>query len=95
MNLLSVLHRPLVTEKSTAGKETRNEVAFEVDPRASKGTIRAAVEEIFKVKVTAVRTLVVRGKTRRFGRTFGRRPSWKKAYVRLKPGDKIEFFEGV
>ena len=62
---------------------------------ANKVEIRAAVQSLFKVTVTDVRTLVVRGKEKRVGRFAGRRPSWKKAFVTLKPGDNIEFFEGV
>ena len=68
---------------------------FEVARDANKVEIRQAVQTLFKVSVTDVRTLVVRGKEKRVGRFSGRRPSWKKAFVTLKPGDNIEFFEGV
>jgi large subunit ribosomal protein L23 len=68
---------------------------FEVARDANKIDVRRAVESVFKVTVTDVRTLIVRGKEKRVGRFSGRRPSWKKAFVTLKPGDNIEFFEGV
>ena len=90
-----ILRRPLITEKSTIHKEMDNQLAFEVDRRANKIEIRKAVENAFKVQVEDVRTMNYRGKTRRMGRSMGRRPHWKKAIVTLKPGQKIEFFEGV
>jgi large subunit ribosomal protein L23 len=90
-----ILRRPLITEKSTIQKEMANQLAFEVDRRANKIEIRKAVEKVFKVQVEDVRTMNYRGKTRRMGRSVGRRPHWKKAIVTLKPGQKIEFFEGV
>lgn len=96
MRIQEVIRRPLITEKSTELRAERNIVAFEVDPRANKIEIRRAVEEQFDVKVADVRVAVVQGKMRRQGRFVGRRPSWKKAYVRLAAGEKpIEFFEGV
>jgi len=79
-DLRQVIRRPVITEKSTIERETRNIVTF---------------EELFDVKVEDVRTLRVRGKMRRVGKTQGQRPSWKKARVRLRAGDSIEFFEGV
>ncbi len=85
---------PLITEKGTAAGEN-NQVVFRVRPGASKDAIREAVERMFKVTVTQVRTLKVLGKKRRRGRIVGMRPDWKKAYVTLKEGDRIEFFEGV
>jgi len=85
---------PVVTEKSSAAYAARKEYAFRVHLDASKGQIRAAIEALFKVTVTDVRTLVVRAKRRTQGRTAGRRPAWKKAIVRLKAGDAIEVFEG-
>jgi large subunit ribosomal protein L23 len=88
-----VVLRPLVTEKATALKDDRNQVSFQVAPDANKVEIRRAVEAIFKVKVTAVRTQVVFGKEKRMGRFVGRRPSWKKAVVQLHPDSKIELFE--
>jgi large subunit ribosomal protein L23 len=104
----SIIKRPLLTEKSSRLRETggaadrhaegdtyAQQVVFEVARDANKVEIRTAVQNLFKVTVTAVRTLVVRGKQKRVGRFSGRRPSWKKAFVTLKPGDNIEFFEGV
>ncbi len=92
------LHRtivgPVVTEKSSAAYAARKEYAFRVHPGASKPQIRAAIESLFKVTVTDVRTLIVRAKRRSLGRHVGRRPSWKKAIVTLKEGDAIEVFEG-
>lgn len=104
----SIIKRPLLTEKSSRLRETggaaerhaegdtyAQQVVFEVARDANKIEIRGAVQSLFKVTVTSVRTLVVRGKQKRVGRFSGRRPSWKKALVTLKPGDNIEFFEGV
>jgi large subunit ribosomal protein L23 len=88
-----IVLRPLVTEKATTLKDERNQVSFQVAPEANKVEIRQAVEAIFKVKVTGVKTQVVFGKTKRMGRYTGRRPSWKKAVVRLGPGSKIDLFE--
>ncbi len=104
----SIIKRPLLTEKSARLRETgggaashaegtdyAQQVVFEVARDANKVEIRSAVQTLFKVTVTGVRTLVVRGKHKRVGRFSGQRPSWKKAFVTLKPGDNIEFFEGV
>ncbi|MBI2155235.1 MAG: 50S ribosomal protein L23 [Candidatus Rokubacteria bacterium] len=90
-----VVVRPLMTEKSMRLKEERNTVTFQVIPDANKVEIRQAVEAIFNVKVSAVRTSTVEGKLKRMGRHQGRRPSWKKALVTLAPGHKIELVEGV
>ncbi|HWP34310.1 MAG TPA: 50S ribosomal protein L23 [Thermodesulfobacteriota bacterium] len=92
-----VIKRPIITEKSTAQREGANQICFEVDPRANKAEIKEAVERLFKVKVVAVNTLRVPGEVRRVGRRAIRtvRPGWKKAYVTLREGDKIEFFEGA
>ena len=90
-----IIRRPLITEKSTIQKEMDNQLAFEVDRRANKIEIKKAVERIFKVQVETVRTMNYQGKRKRLGRTIGRRRHWKKAVVTLKPGQKIEFFEGV
>lgn len=95
MKVHDVIMRPLVTEKSTLGREERNEVVFAVDPRANKHDVRRAVEELFSVRVTDVRTMRMPRKTRRVGRFIGNRPEWKKAIVRLAEGQSIEFFEGV
>jgi large subunit ribosomal protein L23 len=92
------LHRlivgPVVTEKSSAAYQARKEYAFRVHPEATKPQIREAIEKLFNVSVTDVRTLVVRAKRRSYGRHVGRRPSWKKAIVKLKDGDTIPVFEG-
>jgi large subunit ribosomal protein L23 len=85
---------PVITEKSSAAYQARKEYAFRVDSAATKPQIRAAIEQLFKVTVTDVRTLVVRAKRKSYGRYVGRRPSWKKAIVTLKEGDAIAVFEG-
>jgi large subunit ribosomal protein L23 len=90
-----IIRRPLVTEKSTQQKETNNQYAFEVHPKANKIEVQSAVERLFKVKVTQVRTSTVIGKVKRLGRKYGKRPDWKKAIVTLKEGDRIDFFEGA
>ena len=90
-----VVVRPLMTEKSMRLKDERNMITFQVVPDANKVEIRQAVEAIFNVKVSAVRTSTVEGKLKRMGRHQGRRPSWKKAVVTLAPGHKIELVEGV
>ncbi len=90
-----MIKSPLITEKGTLVSEKANQVVFRVRPEATKGAIRDAVEELFKVTVLKVRTINLVGKSRRVGRTAGTRPDWKKAYVTLKEGDRIEFFEGV
>ncbi|MFQ6078019.1 MAG: 50S ribosomal protein L23 [Thermodesulfobacteriota bacterium] len=86
---------PLVTEKSTNQREGQNQYSFKVNKRANKIEIREAVEHLFKVKVTEVRTATMRGKVKRLGRRFGKRPDWKKAIVSVKHGDRIDFFEGT
>ena len=90
-NAHDVLRRPLVTEKSLSRAERRNTYTFEVDPGPNKVQIRTAVEKIFKVTVTGVRTQTCHGKMRRMGRNPGRTADWKKAIVRVKQGDSIEF----
>ena len=104
----SIIKRPLLTEKTTQLRETgggeftygededyAQKVTFEVAIDANKIEVRHAVSKLFNVTVTDVHTQVVRGKRKRVGRYFGRRPTRKKAIVTLKPGDSIEFFEGV
>ena len=97
MNANQIIRRPLVTEKSTIMREAgANIIAFEVDPKANKIQVKGAVEELFKVKVAEVRLFNVRGKMKRMGRWAGKRRDWRKAYVRLKAGEKApEFIEGV
>jgi large subunit ribosomal protein L23 len=93
--IFDVIAAPLVTEKGTMVSEEGNQVVLRVRPEANKEEIRRAVESIFKVKVTKIRTMNYLGKTRRVGRNVGRRASWKKAYVRLASGQRIDFFETV
>lgn len=96
MRIQEIIRRPLITEKSTVEREDKNIVAFEVHRDANKIEVKRAVEAQFKVKVAEVRIARVHGKVRRQGRWQGRRPDWKKAYVRLVEGEKqIEFFEGM
>lgn len=96
MNLDDVLIKPLLTEKTTMLKDEVRQVTFMVDPRANQIQIGNAVEQAFNVKVEKV-NIVRRRPRRRYrqGRVAGQQPGWKKAYVMLAPGDKIEFFEGV
>ncbi|MFZ5942531.1 MAG: 50S ribosomal protein L23 [Bacillota bacterium] len=93
-NPRDIIVKPLVSEKSVAGME-HNKYYFKVDLKANKIDIKNAVEEIFKVKVLEVRTMIVKGKIKRMGRFQGKRPDWKKAIVTLKDGDKIEIFDGL
>lgn len=90
-----VILSPLVTEKSTLATEKANQVVFKVRREAGKNKIRTAIEDLFKVTVLEVRTSNFMGKKRRRGKSVGRQRDWKKAYVTLKQGDRIEFFEGV
>lgn len=95
MKLVDVVRGPIITEKGTMVSEIGNQVVFRVNPRASKIDIRRAVETLFKVKVEKIRTSRQLGKMRRVGRHLGRRPDWKKAYVTLAEGSRIDFFEGA
>ena len=95
MNLLDVIRKPLITEKGQVKKEAEQTLCFEVAPDANKIQIRAAVERIFKVKVESVRTVNNVGKMRRRGRFSGYRSNWKKAYVKLKPGQKVPEYAEV
>ena len=95
MNIHEVILRPLVTEKSSIGREENNVVALAVDPRANKHEIRNAVQALFDVEVVDVRTMRMPRKTRRVGRFLGRKSEWKKALVQLAEGQTIEFYEGV
>lgn len=91
-----VIRRPIITEKGLGVKETQHTVVFEVSRSATKTEIKEAVQRIFKVKVDHVRTAMFHGKFRRRGRAEGFRPDWKKAYVRLAPGEKmIEFADNL
>ena len=87
--MYSVIRRPLITEKGLGVKEAERTLVFEVAPTATKNEVKEAVEALFKVKVAAVRTSNFAGKERRRGRYAGFKPDWKKAYVRLKAGEKM------
>jgi large subunit ribosomal protein L23 len=90
-----IIRKPLITEKTNIQKESSNQFTFEVDRRANRVEIKRAIEKIFKVNVASVRTMHVKGKKKQRGRMVGKRRDWKKAIVTLKPGERIEFFEGV
>ena len=90
-----VIKAPLISEKGTLLTESANQVLFKVRPDANKIEVKHAVETLFKVKVEQVRMARYLGKIRRVGRNMGRRAEWKKAYVTLKEGDKIDFFGGA
>ena len=94
MHLYEVLRRPLITEKNTS-LQAEGKYTFEVAREANKHQVKQVVEKAFKVKVTAVNMMTVPSKERRVGRRIVLTQPWKKAIVTLKPGDKIEFFEGV
>jgi len=95
MNPYEIIKGPLITEKSTIQKETSNQLSFEVDRKSNRVEIRYAVEKAFNVRVEKVRTMQMKGKVKRVGRTLGKRRDWKKAIVTLAKGENIEFFEGV
>ncbi len=96
MNAWDVLKRPLITEKGTDRQAMLNKYTFEVQPDANKNQIKEAVQVAFKVTVTDVHTMNVRGKMRRVGKNRGQRSDWKKAIVTVAPGQSItDFFEGV
>jgi len=92
--LFDVIRRPLITEKGLQVKETESTLVFDVAPGASKTEVKQAVEALFKVKVENVRTANVLGKERRRGKFSGYKPDWKKAYVRLKEGEKLPEYIG-
>jgi|WetSurMetagenome_2_1015567.scaffolds.fasta_scaffold1109499_2 large subunit ribosomal protein L23 len=95
--LHTIIKRPVLTEKSNLLKEGANTIIFEVINDANKNEIKSAVEKLFKVHVLSVNTQIVRGKLKKRGRAKleAKMPNWKKAIVRIKEGEKIEFFEGV
>jgi large subunit ribosomal protein L23 len=94
MTLTDVIKGPLITEKLDKAREKLQQYSFLVDKAATKYDVARAVEGLFKVTVEAVRTQVIRGKTKRVGRSMGKRPNFKKAHVTLKEGQSIELFEG-
>lgn len=93
--LLKVVLGPHVSEKSTTAAESNNTVVFKVVKDANKEEIKQAVEKLFEVEVNSVRTVNVKGKTKRHGSSFGKRKDWKKAYVILKEGQDIDFVGGA
>ena len=93
-NARDIIIRPIITEKSMNGI-AQNQYTFEVNPKANKTQIKQAIKEIFKVDVAKVNTIRVPGKLKRRGIYVGRTSEWKKAIVTLKPGQRIEFFEGM
>jgi large subunit ribosomal protein L23 len=95
VDIYQIIKEPRITEKSTVQKDSSNQVTFRVHPEANKIEVRKAVEKLLKTRVVEVRTMNVRGKKRRMGRNLGKRADWKKAVVRLAPGEKVEFFEGM
>ena len=96
MRNTEIIRRPLVTEKTTIARETGEVIVFEVARGATKIDVRRAVEHLFGIKVASVRTQIVHGKFKRQGRFEGQRPDWKKAWVRLKAGEKApDFIEGT
>jgi large subunit ribosomal protein L23 len=93
--MIEIIKRPLISEKNAIHAEEGNTYAFEVDLKATKPEIRAAVERAFNVKVDSVRTLILRGKYFRKTIRLGTPKPWKKALVKLKAGEKISIFEGA
>jgi large subunit ribosomal protein L23 len=96
MKLTSVIRRPLVTEKTSNARARAEILVFEVAPTATKIEVKKAVQALFGSKVASVKTQIMHGKFKRQGRFVGQRSDWKKAWVRLKPGEKVpEFMEGA
>jgi len=96
MNLTDVIRRPLITEKTSILREDGRTIVFQVATRANKTEIKWAIQRLLGSKVESVRTSIAHGKVKRQGRFAGRRSDWKKAYVRLRPGEKMpEFLEGA
>ena len=96
MKQTEVIRRAVITEKSAILREDGQTLVFEVAKRATKVDIKRAVEQLLGAKVANVRTSINHGKVKRQGRFFGQRPDWKKAYVRLKPGERTpDFLEGA
>ncbi len=91
--IFNIIKRPVISEKSTALAEVANRYVFEVAPDATKIEIKAAVEQLFKVKVKAVNTSVMHGKNKRSGKFEFKKSNWKKAIITLTPGQKIELFQ--
>ncbi len=94
-SLHDILLQPFLTEKITAMRENNNTVGFLVRPDANRVQIKQAVETLLKVKVERVNVMNVRGKIKRLGRFSGKRSDWKKAFVKLKQGEKLELYESA
>lgn len=90
-----IIKRPLITEKTNIQKEDYNQITFEVDRRANRVEIKRAIEKLFNVRVSTIRTIQIKGKRKQRGRVIGKRKDWKKAIATLMPGERIDFFEGV
>jgi large subunit ribosomal protein L23 len=95
MDIYRIIREPHIAEKANLVKEKYNQITLKVDKRANKIEIKSAVEKIFKKKVLAVNTINMEGKKRRVGKNMGKKIDWKKAIVKLAPGENIEFFEGM
>jgi len=96
MKVTDVIRRPLITEKTSVAREAGNTIVFEVAKAATKIDIKHAVEKLFGAKVATVRTSITHGKMKRQGRFEGQRSDWKKAWVRLRSGEKVpDFLEGA
>lgn len=95
MDIYRIIKEPHIAEKANLLKERHNQITLKVDKRANKIEIKSAVEKIFKKTVLEVNTINVEGKKRRVGRNIGKKIDWKKAIVKLAPGEHIEFFEGM
>jgi large subunit ribosomal protein L23 len=94
MNDFQIVKGPIITEKFDKERETQRHYAFLVDRKANKDEIKGAVQRLFKVTVTDIRTSIHRGKIKRVGKNIGKRSNWKRAIVTLKEGQKIDLFEG-
>jgi large subunit ribosomal protein L23 len=90
-----LIRRPLITEKTNIQKESYNQITFEVDRNSNRVEIKRAIQDIFNVRVASVNTIQIKGKTKQRGRITGKRRDWKKAIVKLMPGERIDFFDGV
>jgi large subunit ribosomal protein L23 len=95
MSHYDIIKKPLITEKTIIQKDGFNQISFEVAQRANRVQIRKSIESIFNVRVDSVNTMHVKGKIKRRGKIVGKRNDWKKAVVKLRIGERIEFFEGV
>jgi large subunit ribosomal protein L23 len=95
MKQYEIVKKPVITEKTNLQKELNNQITFEVDRDANRIEIKNAIEKIFNVNVKKVSTIQVKGKRKQRGKIIGKRRDWKKALVKLMPGERIDFFDGV